>query len=280
MRPESGKTQADWAPQSWFTSQIEDDGVASYFGHKHNGYQRFRHARLAAMLDTVKSTLARDAMLDVGCATGALTECIRQRFGFDRAVAVDFVPEVLELGRKAYPVIEFREAALPDLPFAAAEFDLVVASEVLYYLTPEAQKQAIDALSQMIRPGGYLLIGSALGGVYFAPERIRELLLTDFEIAAEETLHMRLYHALVSPFYYANRLDRLIGTGSLPGSEPMQARFNRLRPFLGVFPVRSLIHLFAVLGRPILASESLPVFGNFLARLAAPSNIAILGRRR
>lgn len=280
MVPEIGKTQADWAPQSWFAAQASDEGSASYFGHQRDGYQRFRHARLASMLDSVAARLERGAMLDVGCATGALTERIRQRFGFVRAVGVDFVPAVLDLGRQAYPAIEFGEAVLPDLPFGDAEFDLVVASEVLYYLMPEAQRQAIAAFARVLRPGGYLLVGSALGGAYFKPEAIRTLLAVEFDSVGVDWLRMRPYHTLVSPFYYANRLNSLLSSGSLPGSEAMQARFNRLRPILGVFPLRQLVRLFAAIGQPVLASDSLPAAANVLARPFAPSNIALLGRRR
>lgn len=274
------KTQVDWAPQSWFAGQALDEGAASYFGHKNDGYQQFRHARLAGMLDPVAGALQRGAMLDVGCARGDLTERIRRRFGFKRAVAVDFVPAVLDRGREAYPCIEFRAAALPDLPFGEAEFDLVVASEVLYYLTPEAQTEAIDAFARITRPEGYLLVGSALGGAYFSPDGIQALLAPNFEVLAVDWLHMRLYHALTSPLYYANRLDSLLSGGTLPGSVTMQARFNRFRPVLARFPSRQLVGLCSWLGRPVLGSKMLPAFANALARPSAPSNIALLCRRR
>jgi SAM-dependent methyltransferase len=274
------KTQADWAPQSWFATQALDDGAASYFGHKRDGYQQFRHARLADMLGGVVDTLKRGAMLDVGCATGALTERVRQRFGFARAVGVDFVPAVLDRGRQAYPRIEFKEAALPDLPFGEAEFDLVVASEVLYYLTPDAQTEAISAFARLLQPGGYFLVGSALGGAYFTPEGIKALLAAEFEVVDIDWLRMRPYHALVSPFYYANRLDSLLSSGTLPGSEAMQLRFNRLRPILGTFPLRQLVWLCARLGRPLLGSQLVPAIANRLAFPFAPSNIALLCRRR
>lgn len=61
MALKSDKRQADWAPQSGFVAQAEDQGAASYFGHKNNGYQSFRHARLATMLDPIQATLGRAA---------------------------------------------------------------------------------------------------------------------------------------------------------------------------------------------------------------------------
>lgn len=280
MAIETPKTQAEWAPPSWFKSQLADQSAAAYFGHKHNGYQRFRHARLARILDPVKATMARGAMLDVGCATGALTERIRQRYGFARAVGVDFVSEVIEMGRITYPDIEFREATLPDLPFGDAEFDLIVASEVLYYLTPSAQEQALQALARVLKPGGYLLVGAALGGAYFTPEGARALLERQFELVAEDDLRMHAYHAMVSPFYYANRLNSLLANDAAPGSEAMRARYQRLKPVLGIFPFRQLIRGLALLGRPVLGSQWLPAAANALTALGRRSNIALLGRRR
>jgi SAM-dependent methyltransferase len=219
-------------------------------------------------------------MLDVGCATGALTERIRQRYGFARAVGVDFVPEVLEMGRATYPDVEFQEATLPILPFVDAEFDLVVASEVLYYLTLSAQEQALQEMARVLKPSGYLLVGSALGGAYFTPEGARSLLMRQFELVAEDALRMHAYHALVNPFYYANRLDSLLTSGAAPGSEAMRARYQRLRPVLNNFPIYQLIRGLALLGRPVLASQGLPATANALTRLGRRSNITLLGLRR
>ena len=91
---------------------------------------------------------------------------------------------------------------------------------------------------------------------------------------------MHAYHALVNPFYYANRLDSLLTSGAAPGSEAMRARYQRLRPVLNNFPIYQLIRGLALLGRPVLASQGLPATANALTRLGRRSNITLLGLRR
>lgn len=274
------ETQVDWAPQSWFAAQLSENDGAAYFGHSHNGYQRFRHFRLITELDRLGDVLICNNLLDLGCATGVLTDKIRRHFFFSRAVGIDFVQEVLERGRQLYPDIEFYEGALPILPFVDEKFDLVVASEVLYYLTPEAQQQAITAIDNLLHNGGFLLVGAVLGGDYFSSGNIKVLLEPNFEIVSVSKLHMNYYHKLVSPFYYATRLDNLLRSGAKPGSEVMKKRFERFHPALSFPPIRALVRILAYVGRPILASVRFPDIVNKLSHWGKPSNIAIIARKR
>ena len=41
---------------------------------------------------------------------------------------------------------------------------------------------AVASFARVLRPGGYLLVGSALGGEYFSPDSIKALLASEFEI--------------------------------------------------------------------------------------------------
>ncbi len=282
MAPDTSdtETQAGWAPKSWFAAQLSEENAAAYFGHKINGYQQFRHASLINMLNKITGNLRRSEMLDVGCATGTLTEEIRNRYQFVHAIGMDFIPEVLALGRKEYPEIDFFEGTLPKLPFTEERFNLIVASEVLYYLTPEAQKRAIESFQRVLLPGGYLLMGSALGGDYFTPETARKMLEPHFSIVEETAFHMRCYHAFTSPFYFATRLDSLLQSGQEPGSDAMKARFKRYRSVISSPLVRLLIRILALGGRPILRSTWLPALFDRISRRTAPSNITLLGRRR
>lgn len=280
LRNDQSSTQVDWAPASWFESQTIDQSVAAYFGHEKNGYQQFRHERLASVLNQIQGSLSLGAMLDVGCATGVLTERIRRQYNFNRAVGVDFVPEVLEFGGKLYPKIEFKEAALPELPFEDCEFDLIIASEVLYYLKPKAQAEAIKSFSRVLKKGGYLLVGSALGGPYFSVNAARELILDYFNNIDEDLINMSLYHKLVSPFYYSIRLNSLLMNNVSPGSEAMRKSYLRCKALLKSIPIYQLIQLAAKFSEPIISSRSLPRALNVLGKLNEPTNITILGRKK
>lgn len=278
----AGRTQVEWAPREWFQAQTSEgtDGASSYFGHAANGYQRFRHQALVEALQAHTRDLSRGVLVDLGCATGELTALIGRSLGFERVIGVDFVPEVLAAGRTRFPDIEFREGALPATDFPDSSVDLVIASEVLYYLTPEARQRAVAEIARILRPNGRLLFTAALGEAYFSPSEARALLAERFGEDSVVTLRMKLYHSLANPFYLARRLDGMLRSGSIPASAEMQARFRRWEPLLRVWPVRVLIRMLSALGGPVLASETLPRTLSRIPVLSGSStNIIIVARR-
>jgi ubiquinone/menaquinone biosynthesis C-methylase UbiE len=278
--PANDETQAEWAKREWFEAQAQQgaDDAASYFGHAANGYQRYRHRQLLDALHGVAGELKRDALLDLGCAAGDLTALIGQHFRFRRTVGVDFVADVLERGRNRFPSIEFRQGALPEIGFPDGSFDLVIASEVLYYLTEAARRQAVEEIHRVLRPGGFLLFTAVLGGPYFSAAGARELVAAKLKPVRERLLRMKPYHALTQPFYMAARLRPMLARGQAPASEEMRARLERWRPVLNSAPARAAVSLAAGIARPLLASESLPaMLGNLPG--ARASNIILVARR-
>lgn len=281
----SGKTeptQADWAQLEWFEAQAEQDlgDAASYFGHAANGYQRFRHGQLLAALEVVGRHMIRDSMLDLGCGAGDFTAQVGERFGFAEKVGVDFVADVLANGRKRFPDIDFREGALPAVDFTDNSFDLVIASEVLYYLTDPARKEAVAEIRRVLRKGGFFLFTAALGSSYFTPESARELVGSELTLVDERLLRMKSYHALTGPFHMATRLKPMLRGEALPASAEARARFERWRPWLRLPPMNLAVAAMACVARPILASERLPaLLGRRLLAGGAPTNIILIARR-
>ena len=97
--------------------------------------------------------LAGAAVLDMGCGAGDLSlYCASQ--GAARVVGADISEKMLAVARErnAHPAIEYVRAAIEDLSFAPATFDVVVSSFAVHYV------QDYDALagsvSQWLRPGG------------------------------------------------------------------------------------------------------------------------------
>jgi SAM-dependent methyltransferase len=91
---------------------------------------------------------------DLGTGTGVLAAALAPRC--DRLLALDGAPTaVAEAQRRLvpFPHAEARVATLPDgLP--SGPLDLVVASEILYYLDDDAFNMVLDWLPKVLTPGG------------------------------------------------------------------------------------------------------------------------------
>src|SRR5579862_3821757 len=89
-------------------------------------------------LDDLLSIAAPRSLVDVGCGEGVLTERWAERF--ERVVGVDLEHPLLrnEWRLRSRPNLEFRAAGATSLPFAADEFDVACAIEVLEHVTDPA----------------------------------------------------------------------------------------------------------------------------------------------
>ena len=98
-------------------------------------------------------------VLDVGCGTGAQSRTLIKRADVAEVVGADQATFLIERARELAAGLEgltFMEASGDDLPFEAAEFDVIVAHTVLTHVAdPEA---VLAELSRVLRPGGTLAI--------------------------------------------------------------------------------------------------------------------------
>lgn len=93
--------------------------------------------------------------LELGCSIGVLTARLAERC--DGLVALDTSATAVERARERVgDDVDLRVATLPaELP--AGPFDLVVASEVLYYFARDVLDGLLDDLEAALEPGGLLL---------------------------------------------------------------------------------------------------------------------------
>lgn len=92
-----------------------------------------------------------DSILELGCATGVLTERLADRS--DDVLGVDIAEAPLEIARRRVPSARFERGTLPD-DWPSGRFDLVVLSEVGYYLSEADLDRVIDRLLDSLTPGG------------------------------------------------------------------------------------------------------------------------------
>jgi SAM-dependent methyltransferase len=102
-------------------------------------------------------------VLEVGCGMGEFAERLTR--SAIPVTAVDLSPRMVELCRARG--VDAIVADVQELPFADAEFDLVVANWVLYHV-PDVD-HALDEIARVLEPGGYLVAATV------GPANMREL---------------------------------------------------------------------------------------------------------
>ncbi|WP_157985343.1 class I SAM-dependent methyltransferase [Lentzea terrae] len=100
-----------------------------------------------------------EAVLDIGCGTGALLPALVEAVGpRGRVVAMDFSPRMVAIARKRvkWPNVEVRQADACNTDHGAGEFDAAVALGAFSAMpdVPAAVANAADAL----KPGGRLFV--------------------------------------------------------------------------------------------------------------------------
>ena len=117
-------------------------------------YERDKYAATLAALPQERYTNA----FEIGCSIGVLSEMLAQRC--DHLLAVDASELPLEAARKRlepYSQVTVRQMSIPDT-FPDGQFDLILLSEVGYYLVLDDLKRLRQKLLDHLTPGGHLLL--------------------------------------------------------------------------------------------------------------------------
>lgn len=174
---------------------------ADPWGYLTSDYEREKYAATLAALPA--GTFAR--ALEVGCSIGVFTQLLAPRCA--HLSAIDFAPRALAIARERLAQVanvQLLRASFPD-QVPAGNWDLVVCSEVLYYLDEPALGRAIDWLHARLRAGAIVLAVSWRG------EGVHEPMSGD-EAHAVLLARLARWHSLDrrSEGY---RLDRFDGDG-------------------------------------------------------------------
>jgi ubiquinone/menaquinone biosynthesis C-methylase UbiE len=161
---------------------------------------------------------AGEAMLDVGCGTGALAIAAAQVAGPSGGVSgVDPSPEMIASARakarRAKLEFSFETGAAQALPFPDDTFDLVTSTLMLHHLPRSAQAMALAESRRVLKRGGRVLVvdfassSKAQGGLLHRlhhhgrvrPEEIARLVVdAGLEIVESGPLGMRDLHYVLA----------------------------------------------------------------------------------
>ena len=272
------KTQKPSATKNIFIDRAKDKNVIGYFNYLEKGYEIFRHEKLILAL---KKSLHHDKcrnLLDIGCANGHLTNKVYKYFNFKKAIGVDFVPSLIDEAKTKYSHINFYQATLPKLKFKKNQFDLIVATEVLYYLKPETQVTTIKKIKNIMKKNSYILISSPNGKEYLTLGDIKNLLKNNFEIIYLEKLKMKYYQLLIKPFFLASRITQLLSNKKKPHTKKSKIIYYKAYPIISKFPIRQSIFLLNLLSKIIIKNKILPRLLNFICHFSNTTNTIIVAK--
>jgi SAM-dependent methyltransferase len=125
-------------------------------------YQRRKYEVMASLLPKDRHFTAA---LDIGCGVGGMLRELSPRA--DQVTGVDVAPSAIAFAQRAnadLPNLSYQVSDIHSLPENLdGRFDLVVVSDVIYYLSPledEALKQIGARLVRLLAPGGLLLLAN------------------------------------------------------------------------------------------------------------------------
>jgi 2-polyprenyl-3-methyl-5-hydroxy-6-metoxy-1,4-benzoquinol methylase len=132
-------------------AQVWDDWNSTYcLGTLDEASQR-RISEILAALAKLKIPDAK--ILEVGCGTGRLSSRLCE---FGKVIAVDLGIKIIEMAQTRYPEVDFRSGNVHTLDLPVNSFDVVVTLETLSHVPDQAG--FLRRLSQLLKPGGFLLI--------------------------------------------------------------------------------------------------------------------------
>ena len=113
---------------------------------------------ISARLLGERLTRPGQAILDAGCGTGGFLEWLARVSSPSRLTGVDIGDRAIELAHGRVPDAELHVAALRDLPFDDASFDLLVSNDVLQHIPEADLAQSLRELGRVTTASGALLL--------------------------------------------------------------------------------------------------------------------------
>ncbi len=136
-----------------------------------SAYERGKYENTIAALPRKKYSNA----FEIGCSIGVLSQMLAARC--KKLLSVDAAEAPLIKARerlKDYPQVAIQKMSVPD-QFPAGQFDLILMSEVGYYLAMPDLKRLQQEIAAHLQPGGHLLL------VHWTPE-VHDYPLTGDEV--------------------------------------------------------------------------------------------------
>lgn len=184
------------------------------------------HLSRMRFLDVLLRRISRRGrVLDVGCGPGSMLHYLGK---YGQVTGVDYYRSALEMARTHFSG-QLLEGDISSLPFAAEQFSLVAACEVLYHRTITDVRQAVAECARVLEPGGYfVVVDSACPACFSAHDRAahgarrfnKKTLVEAFQAAGLEVVQVTYAYSLLLPVVWlVRRWKELWKIEEPPGAE-------------------------------------------------------------
>ena len=125
-------------------------------------------------LEELFERAAPSSLLDVGCGEGVLVQRWARQLGGGRVVGIDLEEESIQAGwaERQAPNLEYRVMQAENLPFAADEFDLATAIEVLEHVPDPEHTLGRDGALRRAPPARVGPARAAVADAEHGPRRL------------------------------------------------------------------------------------------------------------
>lgn len=134
-------------------------------GISKNPLQRFWHTRKLEVFKELIGQQKPKTILDIGCASGTMTNNISQTLPKSKITAVDVYPAAIDYAKRKYPHIRFLVADAHKLPFKDNLFDLVICYETIEHVVNPAM--VLKEIRRVAKKNGLVIIEMDSGSPLF-----------------------------------------------------------------------------------------------------------------
>ena len=132
---------------------------------KENLLQNLWHTQKIKTFRNVIGKRKVKSVLDVGCASGYMTNKISRILLKSKIYAIDAYKDAVDFGKRKYPHIKFKVADAHKLPFQANSFDLVVCYETIEHVSNPMKM--LKEMQRVLKKDGVAVVAMDSGNLLF-----------------------------------------------------------------------------------------------------------------
>lgn len=106
---------------------------------------------------------SKPKVLELGCGPGNVTKYFKEKFKHSEILAIDLAPGMIDIAKKVVEKVEFRVMDIRDISTLELQFDSIIGSFCLPFLSKSDTHKLISDCSKQLVKGGVLYLSTMEG---------------------------------------------------------------------------------------------------------------------